>query len=41
MPFCEHDGNRLVVIDGAPHCAALTHPKEMSAAISTFVAGLG
>jgi pimeloyl-ACP methyl ester carboxylesterase len=34
------DSRGVVVIDGAPHCIALTHPTEMSTAIAQFVAGL-
>jgi pimeloyl-ACP methyl ester carboxylesterase len=34
------DSRNVVVIDGAPHCIALTYPDEMSAAIGEFVAGL-
>jgi pimeloyl-ACP methyl ester carboxylesterase len=34
------DSRGVVVIDGGPHCAALTHPAEMSAAIGDFVAGI-
>jgi len=30
----------IVVIDGGPHCAALTHPDELSSAVAGFVAGL-
>jgi len=35
------DSRGVVLIDDAPHCIALTHPAEMSAAIADFVAGLG
>lgn len=34
------DSRGLVVIDGGTHCAALTHPAEMSAAVGDFIAGL-
>lgn len=35
------DSRGVIVVDGAPHCIALTHPDAMGSAIERFVAELG